>query len=201
MGIILPATVLTVDTFKKVREMWATEYHNVVVVTIAQKGGYDSAFSADTRMAECMVIADKGKGKNTGRATFVCLSQRPDSTLAARAVAESLHRQPIARRLEDAALGGEPVKVGDVTMAQMLECPIGAGEWGASRVKSMSLMQIAYQLRQGTLRLPELLDAIHVPICPLGEIGQVGASHRDIKDKVRLRALHNLCSHFFLQWY
>ena len=68
-------------------------------------------------------------------------------------------------------------------MAQMLECPIGAGEWGASRVKSMSLMQIAYQLRQGTLRLPELLDAIHVPICPLGEIGQVGASHRDIKDK------------------
>ena len=100
-----------------------------------------------------------------------------------RAVADSLHRQPIARRLEDDALGGEPVKVGDVTMAQMLECPIGAGEWGASRVKSMSLMQIAYQLRQGTLRLPELLDAIHVPVCPLGEIGQVGASHRDIKDK------------------
>ena len=183
MGIILPATVLTVDSFKKVREMWATEYHNVVVVTIAQKGGHDSAFSADTSMAECMVIADKGKRKNTGRATFVCLSQRPDSTLAARAVADSIHRQPIARRLEDDAFGGEPVKVGDVTMAQMLECPIGAGEWGASRVKSMSLMQIAYQLRHGKLRLPELIEAIDIPICPLGEIGQVGASDPDIKQK------------------
>ena len=183
MGVILPATILTSALFSKVREMWATEYHNVVVVTIAQNDGHDSAFSADTSMAECMVIADKGVGQNTGRATFVCLSQRPDSTLAAQALAENIHRQPVARRLEDEALGGEPVKIGDVSMAQVLECPIGAGEWGASRVKSMSLMQIAYQLRQGKLRLPELIDAIDIPICPLGEIGQVGASHRDIKDK------------------
>lgn len=183
MGIILPATVLTVDSFKKVREMWATEYHNVVVVTIAQKSGHDSAFSADTSMAECMVIADKGVAKNTGRATFVCLSQRPDSTLAAQALAERLHRQPIARRLEDDALGGDAIKVGDISMAQVLECPIGAGEWGVSRVKSMSLVQIAYQLSQGKLRLPELIEAIDIPICPLGEIGQVGACHNDIKQK------------------
>ena len=183
MGVILPATILTSALFSKVREMWATEYHNVMVVTIAQKSGHDSAFSADTSMAECMIIADKGVGKNTGRATFVCLSQRPDSILAAQALAENIHRQPVARRLEDEALGGEPIKIGDVSMAQVLECPIGAGEWGASRVKSMSLMQIAYQLRQGKLRLPELIDAIDIPICPLGEIGQVGASHRDIKDK------------------
>ena len=183
MGVILPATILTSALFSQVREMWATEYHNVMVVTIAQKDGHDSAFSADTSMAECMVIADKGVAKNTGRATFVCLSQRPDSTLAAQALAENLHRQPIARQLEDEALGGDAIKVGDVGMAQVLECPIGAGEWGASRVKSMSLMQIAYQLRQGKLRLPELIEAIDIPICPLGEIGQVGASHRDIKDK------------------
>ena len=183
MGVILPATILTSALFSQVREMWATEYHNVMVVTIAQKSGHDSAFSADTSMAECMVIADKGVGKNTGRATFVCLSQRPDSTLAAQALAERLHRQPIARRLEDDALGGDAIKVGDISMAQVLECPIGAGEWGASRVKSMSLMQIAYQLRQGKLRLPELIEAIDIPICPLGEIGQVGACHNDIKQK------------------
>ncbi len=183
MGVILPATILTSALFSKVREMWATEYHNVVVITIAQNDGHDSAFSADTSMAECMVIADKGIGRNTGRATFVCLSQRPDSTLAAQAVSDSIQRQPLSRQLEDDALGGDNLKVGDVSMAQVLECPIGAGEWGVSRVKSMSLAQIAYQLRQGRLLLPQLMDGIDIPMCPLGEIGQVGASHRDIKDK------------------
>ena len=44
MGMILPTTVLSVDSFKKVREMWATEYHDVVVVTIAQRDAHDSAF-------------------------------------------------------------------------------------------------------------------------------------------------------------
>ena len=183
MGMILPATVLTSDPFKKVREMWATEYHDVVVVTIAQKGGHDSAFSHDTSMAECIVVATKGVGENTGRAKFVSLSERPKSLLAGQTLAVLIQRHAVTRRLEDEAHGGERLMIGDVNMGQMLECPIDAGEWGASRVKAMSLMQIAYQLRHGTLRLPQLLEAIDIPICPLGEIGQVGASHRDIKDK------------------
>ncbi|RKU32319.1 hypothetical protein C6495_10940 [Candidatus Poribacteria bacterium] len=183
MGMILPATVLTSGPFKKVREMWATEYHDVVVVTIAQRGGHDSAFSHDTNMAECMVVATKGIGKNTGRAKFVSLSERPKSLLAGQTLAVLIQRHAVTRRLEDEAHGGERLMIGDVNVGQMLECPIDAGEWGASRVKSMSLMQIAYQMRHGTLRLPQLLEAIDIPICLLGEIGQVGASHRDIKDK------------------
>ena len=183
MGMILPTTVLAVNSFKKVREMWATEYHDVVVVTVAQKGGHDSAFSHDTSMTECIVVATKGVGENTGRAKFVSLSERPKSLLAGQSLAVLIQRHVVTRRLEDEAHGGERLMIGDINMGQMLECPIDAGEWGASRVKAMSLMQIAYQLRQGTLRLPELLEAIDIPICRLGEIGQVGASHRDIKDK------------------
>ena len=183
MGMILPATVLTASSFKKVREMWATEYHDIVVVTIAQRGGHASAFSADTGIAECMVVAIKGVGKNTGRAKFVSLSERPKSLLAGQTLASLIQHHAVTRRVEDEAQGGERLMIGKKCMVQMLECPIDAGEWGASRVKSMSLMQIAYQLRYGQLRLPELLDAIRVPICPLGEIGQVGACHNDIKMK------------------
>ena len=87
MGMILPTTILTVDSFKKVREMWATEYHNVVVVTIAQRDAHDSAFSHDTGMTECIVVATKGVGENTGRAKFVSLSKRPTSLLAGQALA------------------------------------------------------------------------------------------------------------------
>ena len=183
MGMILPATVLTSAPFKKVREMWATEYHNVVVITIAQKGGYDSAFSSDTSMAECMVVATKGVGKNTGRAKFVSLSERPTSLLAGQTLASLIQRHAVTRRVEEEAHGGERLMIGDKCMARMLECPIDAGEWGTSRVKSMSLMQIAYQLRQGKLRLPQLLESIDIPICSLGEIGQGGVHNADIKEK------------------
>ena len=183
MGMILPTTILTVDSFKKVREMWATEYHNVVVVTIAQRDAHDSAFSHDTGMTECIVVATKGVGENTGRAKFVSLSKRPTSLLAGQALAVLIQRHAVTRRMEDEVHGGERLMVGDVNMGQLLECPIGASEWGASRVKSMSLMQIAYQLGQGKLRLSELQEGVNIPICPLGEIGQVGADHRVIKDE------------------
>ena len=181
MGMILPATVLASAPFKKVREMWATEYHNVVVVTIAQRAAHDSAFSHDTGMTECMVVATKGVSENTGRAKFVCLSKRPDSLLAGQMLAVLIQRQSVTRRLEDVSHGSDYLMVGDVNMGQMLECPIGAGEWGASRVKSMSLMQIAYQLGQGRLRLSELQEAIDIPICPIGEIGKVGVHNSRIK--------------------
>ena len=183
MGMILPATVLTSDPFKKVREMWATEYHDVVVVTIAQKGGYESAFSSDTSMAECMVVAKKGIGENTGRAKFVSLFERPASLLAGQTFASLIQHHAVTRRVEDEAHGGERLMIGKKCMVQMLECPIDAGEWSASRVKSMSLMQIAYQLRQGILRLPELQEAIDIPICPIGKIGRVGRHAADFKEK------------------
>ena len=77
MGFILPATVLASPTSQKLRDMWATSYHDVVVITIAEAKGLDCAFSADTNMAECIIVATKGKGDNTGRGKFVCLNQRP----------------------------------------------------------------------------------------------------------------------------
>ena len=181
MGMILPATALAASSFKRVREMWATEYHDVVVVTIGQKAGHDSAFSHDTNMAECMVVATKGVGENTGRAKFISLSERPKSLLAGQTLAVLIQRHAVTRRLEDEAHGGERLMIGDVSMAQMLECPIGAGEWGASRVKSMSLMQIVHQLSQGSLRLPELQENIDIPICTIDDIGKVGASSPDIR--------------------
>ncbi len=183
MAFILPASIFTVMSFQKMREMWATEYHNVSVVTIAQNSAHDSAFSSDTGIAECMVIADKGVGENTGRAKFVSLSERPDSLLAAQALASEIQCKHVTRRLEDEALGGDVFKIGSVTVASALDCPIDEGEWTVTRLKAMSLGQIAYQLRYGKLRLPGLADALEIPMCLLSEVGKVGASDPDIKER------------------
>ena len=81
MGFVLPLTVLTSPDWQKVRNLWAEEYHNVTIITIADAETENCAFSADTNMAECLVIALKGRTENTGRGTFVCLHRRPNSHL------------------------------------------------------------------------------------------------------------------------
>ena len=67
MGFILPATALASPHWQKVRDLWATEYHDVIVITLADAQIANCTFSSDTGIAECMVVATKGKGPNTGR--------------------------------------------------------------------------------------------------------------------------------------
>ena len=65
MGFILPLTVLRSPTTQELRDMWANEYHNVVVITMAQ-ATEDCTFSADTTL-----YRTKGIDENTGRGKFV----------------------------------------------------------------------------------------------------------------------------------
>ena len=180
MGFILPATVLASPTSQKLRDMWATEYHNVVVITIAEAKGIDCAFSADTDMAECIIVATKGmvEGDNTGRGKFVCLNQRPKSLLEAFEITNRIIRSNGTYRLEDTPSGGDQIKVGAEILGCMLDCPLPSGEgWVAVRVKSMAVLQSARRLKKGKLELP--LQALQetvteIPICQVGNIATLG---------------------------
>ena len=184
MGVILPATCLAGYDWQKVRNMWATEYHNVVVITIADAKGESCAFSADTAMAECMVVATKGKNGNTGRGIFVSLTHRPPSVLAALEIANSVHRLGNTRRLEDEPSGGEPLKVGDDILGHALNCPLQIDSaWDAVRIKEMALIQSAYRLANGEMWLPTQAMSLEIPICLVRDIAEVSASHRDIFEK------------------
>ncbi len=178
MGFILPATVLASPTSQKVRDLWATEYHDVVVITIAEAKGTDCAFSADTDMAECIIVATKGKGDSTGRGKFVCLNQRPQSLLEAFEITNRIIRSNGAYRLEDTPSGGDAMKIGEETLGHTLDCPLPADEgWVATRVKSMALLQSAQRLKRGRLELPmqkRQETIIKIPICRVGDIATLG---------------------------
>ena len=177
MGFILPLTVLGSPTTQKIRDMWATEYHNVVVITMAQAKGQDSAFSADTGMAECMVVATKGIGGNTGRGKFVCLNQRPQSALESIEIANRINRSKDTRKLEDVPNGGEVISVGSTNSGQMLDCPInGEVAWIATRARSMALLQTAHRIRDGKLHLPMSREAVSIHICQVKDIATVGSA-------------------------
>jgi hypothetical protein len=164
--------------------MWATEYHDVVVITIADAKAEDCAFSADTSMAECMVVATKGKKiNNTGRGTFISLNHRPRSVLKALEIANTTHRLEKTRQLEDEPSGGDLLKTGDEPLGYALNCPLGTDKaWEAARIKEMALIQSAHRLANGEMWLPTQVSPIEIPICLVGDIAEVGASHRDIHE-------------------
>ena len=178
MGFILPSTVLASPTAQKLRDMWATEYRNLIVITIAEAKGLDCAFSDDTDMAECIIVATKGKGNNTGRGKFVCLRQRPQSLLEAVEIANRVIRCDGSHRLEDTPSGGDSIYVGEDILGYLLDCPLPHGEgWVATRVKSMALLQSAYRLKIGGLELPTHRTqerVVKIPICRVGDIATLG---------------------------
>ena len=181
MGFVLPLTVLTSPNWQKVRELWATMYHDVTVVTIADAKTEDCAFSADTAMAECLVIAVKGRTENTGRGTFVCLHHRPDSHLDAVEIAKRIQRLQDVRRFEDPPISGDPIKVGDEIVGSALNCPLEK-IWSTSRIKELALIQSAHHLANGHVWLPGQRNPLDIPMSSVSEIATIGFNHRTIKD-------------------
>ena len=177
MGFILPLTVLRSPTTEKLRDMWATEYHNVVVITMAQAKAQESAFSADTGMAECIVVAMKGVDENTGRGKFVCLNQRPQGVLEAIEIANRINKSNNTRKLEDVPDGGDIINIGSTSIGQMLDSPINDGvAWIATRARSMALLQTAHRIRNGKLHLPMSKKAVLIHMCQVQDIAKIGSA-------------------------
>ena len=183
MGFVLPLTVLTSPNWQKVRNLWAEEYHDVTVVTIADAETENCAFSADTNMAECLVVALKGRTENTGRGTFVCLHHRPNSHLEAIEIAKYIQRLQDVRRFEEPPIGGNPIKVGDEVIGSALNCPLEK-IWSTSRIKDLGLIQSTYHLTNGSVWLPGQRAPLEIPISPVDEIAIIGFNHRTIKGPV-----------------
>ena len=113
MAFVLPLTAIAGDSWHKTRKFWAAAYHNVFVLTIADAATANCTFSADTGMAECLLVATKGsRVKSTGRAIFVCLTRHPDGELEAVEIVKALHKIKDIQRLEDGISRGEPICIG-----------------------------------------------------------------------------------------
>ncbi len=184
MAFVLPLTVITGNSWYKVRNLWAEEYRDLVVITIAHENIEECTFSADTALAECLVVATKGKGETTGRGTFVCLKRCPHGELEALEIAKALHKTKDIRRLEDGINRGNPIHIGDDIIGYVISAPLvsAEGRWPISRIKDLTVIQSAYQLAKGQLQLPRQKIAIQLPICSVSTIAEIGADHRDIHD-------------------
>ncbi len=164
----------------RLRNLLYDYYDEIVVVSIAQPEKKDSAFSADSDFADCMVIARRIPTGRTPsrRAHFVNLIACPTSKLEAQETARAIKKAIANTQGTDTwnriHVGHE--NIGFVRYEKLFQ----NRKWTTLRVSEPTLVERAKKLELGELRLPQRAAAIEIPMAPAGSIALVGPVHRDI---------------------
>ena len=179
LALVLPATFLQGQSWSGARGLLREEYRDFMFITITAAGNTMRAFSADTGIAEVLVIATR---KNVGdedsdQACFVNLDQKPATLLEAVEIAQAI------RRLDPEQERGL-LSVADQSRAgNFLRAPFQ--QTGCAGLREYMLVQTAMDMQSSKLKLPQRRQAIPLPLTRLGEIGTRGLLHRDINGTER----------------
>ena len=183
LALVLPLSAAAGLSWRGFRQMLATDYDDLTVLSIASNGK-DMSFSSDTGMAECLVIARKLKAAEAKaqRAHFTSLTRRPQGFAHASSIAKNIIECDYVRQIEDGPYGGTPLMVGDELVGEMLTALSGVnGEnWSAVRLLDYSLAQTAYALSHSKLWLPGRRSSLKLKATTLDRIGSLGLYHLDI---------------------
>ena len=185
VALVLPLSGVSGMGWESARKALAKDCQDIVVITIAGAGSYDSSFSADTGMAECLLVARKGSESKKKRATFVMLRQRPKSAIEAELLAAEISRicESGQIRAIERMEGISTIAIGDQEYGGMLDAPLPeSGPWPLVGIKDVDLAQSAWNLEGGQLLhlgLPAA-EPFEIPIVSIGEIADRGPYHADI---------------------
>ncbi|MCY4147949.1 MAG: hypothetical protein OXF73_01075 [Gammaproteobacteria bacterium] len=178
IALVLPITAIQGASWEPTRNLLASAYRNITVVTIAGTGGQERAFSADTGMAETLVIATRKTGAASPDLNqdilFVNLHWRLCSMLEAAETARIIGDLP-------ASSGAGYIRAGEQTLGSYIRAPLGEG--GCTGLRESALAGVMIALRRGELRVPQHPDRQAVPIIPLGQLGKRGLLDRDIGNR------------------
>ena len=189
LALVLPFTAVNGASWAKFRQMLATRYTDITIVSTTADGA-EMSFSSDTGIAECLIIGRRASKTDppTGRAQFVSLRRRPQSFAEAQETADAIRSSIELRRLEDGPYGGIPIRCGSAPIGEILDAPVDQPEngWGAARIANAAVAQVAHSLANGRLWLPAEHQALGLPITRLGEVAQLG-----VHDSMLTMATHN----------
>ncbi len=195
LALVLPLTFLSGAAWEDCRELIRKNYRDIIIATIASSKSGSFAFSADTDVGECLLIARRADKPATAedltppatRVNSVSLTTKPaapfEGTEIARLIREAVEKGHIAT-LEAGPLGGTALALGSVHIGEMLSGPLNANEqWPLFRISDHTVAQVAYQLvSMKKVWLPGMAtkDIQAVNLCKLEELGEIGPYHLDI---------------------
>ena len=173
IALVLPFSFAQGWAWESARRLLYRHYCKLTVVAIASAGSEDRAFSADTGMAEALVLGTKRVDEDElpGPTLFVNLLQRPRSILDGCAVANAIAKIP-----EDARKGR--LRVGDIDQVGTYIRVCGAQ--GCAGILDPGLAESMLELTSCRLSLARMTDSHNLPVTKLKEVGTRGLIHRDI---------------------
>ena len=181
IALVLPFTAINGSSWARFRQLIATQYTDITVVSIA---GVDTelSFSSDTNIGECLILGRKLKEKEqpSGRGRFISLRRKPNSFAHALELAKVILSSTAMRHLEDGPYGGIPIYCGDELAGEVLDAPVDSHEngWGVARILDASVAQVAHSLSAGELWLPTEPRAHELSTAQLNQVGQRGLDHQ-----------------------
>ena len=183
LALVLPLAAASGLSWHSFRRVLAHGYTTLTIVTISASGT-DMAFSSDTSMGECLIIARKciPPEKSDQRAQLTSLGRRPGGFIQASEVSRSVSTANPMRRIEDGPYGATPLLSGEEKIGEIMSSPFSQNgdPCGAVRLSDASLAQTAYSLSDGVLWLPGHVSTVGVNMTLLGDLGRTGLHHRDI---------------------
>ena len=187
LALIVPVKIMEGTGWENTRKLLAHSYENIAAVTISSDRDITSesrAFSADTGIAEAIIVATRRAGEDTHLGQTV--SNRPVDTAYA-----ILHGRPAtsaaaveaARTIAADISGLRSLSVGDQAIGWAITGkldPSGGGH--PSGVSNPALAQAALSLTEGRLALPPH-ETLSLAITPVRDLGNRGPVDRDINGK------------------
>ena len=186
VALVLPMTALQGTSWKKVRERIAQNYSDVMVLTIAAARQGDQSFSADTGMAETLIVCRESSSAPDGRGLFISLRRRPESEMEATELARAMRAlaaNATIRTLEDGPFGGNPLLIGNEFIGEMIDAPLSAdAPWSAVRISDFAVVQTAFQLVNGAVWLPQMQEQnmLSLPMTVIQQVCKVGITDNNI---------------------
>ena len=184
LALVLPLAAAAGSSWQGFREMLAKNYIDLTVVSIAASENDHLAFSADTGMAECLIIARKCRPSESPdrRVQLASLSRRPSGFIQASEVSRTMATLGSVRRIEDGPYGATPLISGEEKIGEVISAPFpqSGNPCGAVRLSDASLAQTAFALSDAKLSLPGHASTFGINMTLLGNFARTGLHHRDI---------------------
>ena len=142
--------------------------------------------SFDTSIAEVLLVARRLRANETPtrRGVFVNLSRAAYRETDALALVNAVNAAVSAplHRSDGAPVGGSPLFVGGERWGEVIDGPVGADPWKASRWKHALTGQFAAALERGELWADDGAHVVgHIPISPMRNVCHVGPQDRQIR--------------------
>ena len=184
MALVLPLSAAAGMSWQMFRQMLAKDYDEINVISLATSNNSELSFSADTDIAECLIVCRKvgANVEEEKKLSFVSLFRRPTGLEQSAEIYRNIVRTGETRSLEDGPYDGTHVNVGVELAGKMLSarCPTDGEAWSGVRILDYAVAQAAYALSVSTLWLPGSLERQELKTAKLGAIGERGLYHRNI---------------------